>query len=147
VAVGIAVLLIFAIAFPGSMVVAEKSTLDNPIFEDRQVGFKDAGIFGTHGMADLALDLQDLMACLDQSLLQPFNLAPDFFLGYRPVRDGLMAFPHDQNLAPAHPCADGYPAQNFFAMTRLHRHRTGLTIFELVENQIRFSQRPLTTSD
>lgn len=39
VAVATAVLLVFALAFPGSMAVAEKSTIDSPVFDDRQVRF------------------------------------------------------------------------------------------------------------
>lgn len=39
VAVVTAVLLVFALAFPGAMVVAEKATIDDPVFEDRQVRF------------------------------------------------------------------------------------------------------------
>ena len=77
------------------------------VFEDEQMGVENAGVFGVEGLADLVLDLQDLLAGFQQGLLQALHLVGHARLLHGIFRDVHGDFVEDEHLAMGNPGGDG----------------------------------------
>ena len=78
------------------------------VFEHEQVGVEDAAFLGAHAFADLALDLQDLVAGLDQGLLQAIDFLGQRGVGQLQLGDGRTGAAQHENLPTAYSGRDRY---------------------------------------
>ena len=74
---------------------------EHGVLEHEQVRVKDAGVFGAHGVAHLALDVEDSLPSPGECLFQALN-----FLGHLPCGNFIMGYrlpavaEHDNFSAP-----------------------------------------------
>ena len=85
------------------------------VLQHQQVRVEDAGVLGAHGLAHLALDLEDLLAGQDQRLFEALDFLRDFRLGNLVPRDVVAGLAQHDNSPRAHPSANGDAAQNLFS--------------------------------
>src|ERR1043166_5420307 len=72
------------------------------VFQNEQVGVKNANSLCAHAFTDLPLRLQNLLACLNEGFLEPIDLFRDSGLGYRTPDDVWPNSIQNKNLASAY---------------------------------------------
>jgi hypothetical protein len=92
--------------------VAHHHVEEGAVLKDEQVGVKDAAFVGAHAGADLALDIEDLLAGFDERLFQAVDFLRDFRVHEFALGDGGVGAAHDDDSAAANSHGDGDAAEN-----------------------------------
>ena len=86
------------------------------VFQNQQMGVEDAAFLGAHAFADLALDLQNLVARLDKGLLQAFHLLRQLRLSQMHLGDGRAGAAQQEDLAAAYAGRNRYAPETLFSL-------------------------------
>jgi hypothetical protein len=86
------------------------------------MGIENSGVAGSHGDTHFSLHFEDLMARLDEGLLQPMNLLGNVFR-VDPIRWNAIG---------------GFSDDQYFAMTNPRRYRN--TSIDLLSRRVRHTQ-------
>jgi hypothetical protein len=100
------------------------------------VGVEDAGFLGVEGLADLVLDVLDLLAREDEGLLESLDLLGEIGFGNVVMRDVSLSLVEDEDLALAYSGGNRNTLVNHLGSLGLIGHEEHLTPTRLKAKQI-----------
>ena len=87
---------------------------ESPIFDDEEVGIKNAGVFGSDGFCDALLHLENLDSGGDESGLEAIDFVRDLVFFDAPRGRDFVIGSANKNRAPGDSWRDGDPLESTF---------------------------------